>query len=72
MEARVLRAAGVKSRARRASTVGLLLTLFASAAHAQGTAEQRRVCTPDVYRLCIGEIPMSVPTPPAWAVTAQA
>ena len=28
-----------------------------SAAHAQGTAEQRRACTPDVYRLCAGEIP---------------
>jgi hypothetical protein len=25
-----------------------------------GTAEQRRACTPDVYRLCAGEIP-SVP-----------
>ena len=57
MKARFLRFAGVKSRARRASTVGLFLTLFASAAHAQGTAEQRRACTPDVYRLCAGEIP---------------
>lgn len=26
----------------------------------QGTPEQRRACTPDVYRLCAGEIP-SVP-----------
>lgn len=58
MKARFLRFAGVKSRARGASTVGLFLTLFASAAHAQGTAEQRRACTPDVYRrLCAGEIP---------------
>jgi hypothetical protein len=59
MKARFLRFAGVKSRARRASTVGLFLTLFASAtnANAQGTAEQRRACTPDVYRLCAGEIP---------------
>ena len=58
MKARFLRFAGVKSRARRASTVGLFLTLFASAAHAQqGTPEQRRACTPDVYRLCAGEIP---------------
>jgi hypothetical protein len=23
----------------------------------QGTPEQRRACTPDVYRLCAGEIP---------------
>ncbi len=57
MKARFLRSAGVKSRARRASTVGLFLTLFASAAHGQGTADQRRACTPDVYRLCAGEIP---------------
>jgi hypothetical protein len=50
MKARFLRFASVKSRARRASTVGLFLTLFA-------TPEQRRACTPDVYRLCAGEIP---------------
>jgi hypothetical protein len=57
MKARFLRFAGVKSRARRASTVGLFLTLFASAAQAQqGTPEQRRA-PPDVYRLCAGEIP---------------
>ncbi|OAF05738.1 hypothetical protein AYJ54_02245 [Bradyrhizobium centrolobii] len=57
MKARFLRFAGVKSRARRASSIGLFLTLFASAAQAQGTPEQRRACTPDVYRLCAGEIP---------------
>jgi hypothetical protein len=57
MKARFLRFAGVKSRARRASTAGLFLTLFASAANAHGTPEQRRACTPDVYRLCAGEIP---------------
>ena len=58
MKTRFLRFAAVKSRAHRASTVGLFLTLFASAAHAQqGTPEQRRACTPDVYRLCAGEIP---------------
>lgn len=57
MKARFLRFAGVRSRARRASTVGLFLTLFASAAEAQGSPEQRRACTPDVYRLCAGEIP---------------
>ncbi|MBR0829791.1 hypothetical protein JQ596_30090 [Bradyrhizobium manausense] len=59
MKARFLRFAGVKSRARRASTVGLFLTLFASvsAGAQQGTPEQRRACSPDVYRLCAGEIP---------------
>ena len=58
MKARFLRFAGVRSRAHRASTVGLFLTLFATAAQAQqGTPEQRRACTPDVYRLCAGEIP---------------
>jgi hypothetical protein len=37
-----------------------LLCIFASASTAsayQGTAEQRKACTPDVYRLCAGEIP---------------
>jgi hypothetical protein len=57
MKARFLRFAGLKSRARRASTLGMFLTLFASAACAQGTPDQRRACTPDVYRLCAGEIP---------------
>ena len=28
-----------------------------SAFAAQGTPEQRRACTPDVYRLCAGDIP---------------
>nr|WP_249146719.1 hypothetical protein [Bradyrhizobium sp. AUGA SZCCT0042] len=39
--------------------VGLLLALFAagSANAQQGTPEQRRACTPDVYRLCAGKIP---------------
>jgi hypothetical protein len=57
MKTRFLRFACVKSRAGRASTVGLFLTLFASGAHAQGTPAPRRACTPDVYRLCAGEIP---------------
>ncbi|KJC35587.1 hypothetical protein UP09_30630 [Bradyrhizobium sp. LTSP885] len=49
----------VKRRAGRASALGLVLTLFASeAALAEpGTPEQRKACTPDVYRLCAGEIP---------------
>jgi hypothetical protein len=50
--------AGVSIRAGRPATLGLFLTLFAAgSAFAQGTAEQRRACTPDVYRLCAGEIP---------------
>ena len=41
-----------------AAAFGLVLTLVsASAAFAVGTPEQRRACTPDVYRLCAGEIP---------------
>jgi len=32
--------------------------LFAAgSAFALGTPEQRKACTPDVYRLCAGEIP---------------
>jgi hypothetical protein len=58
MKARFSRSAAPLCRARRASTLGFLLSLMASApASAQGTSEQRRACTPDVYRLCAGEIP---------------
>ena len=41
-------------------SLGLALMIVASASSAwayQGTPEQRRACTPDVYRLCAGEIP---------------
>ena len=58
MNASARRLAALKSRARRASTLGLFLSLFASgSAFAIGTPEQRKACTPDVYRLCAGEIP---------------
>jgi hypothetical protein len=70
MKPRFVRSAALRNRARRASTLGLFLTLFAvGSARAQGTAqgtaqgitqgspEQRKACTPDVYRLCPGEIP---------------
>jgi hypothetical protein len=41
-----------------AAAFGLALTLVsAGSAFALGTPEQRRACTPDVYRLCAGEIP---------------
>jgi hypothetical protein len=58
VKARFRRLAALSNRTRRASTVGLFLSLFAAgAAHAAGTPEQRKACTPDVYRLCPGEIP---------------
>jgi len=46
-------------RYRRASVLGLMFTLVASgsAIAQQGTPEQRKACTPDVYRLCASEIP---------------
>jgi len=41
-----------------AAVLALGLTFISSgAAFALGTPEQRRACTPDVYRLCAGEIP---------------
>jgi hypothetical protein len=53
-----VRFATTASRARRTSIIALLLTLFATgSAFAIGTPEQRKACTPDVYRLCPGEIP---------------
>jgi hypothetical protein len=43
---------------RVAAAFALALTLVsAGSAFALGTPEQRRACTPDVYRLCAGEIP---------------
>ena len=52
--------ARISSRARSSCTLGLFLSVFATGAafaQYQGTADQRRACTPDVYRLCAGEIP---------------
>lgn len=59
MTAKFARSAARLFRHRRVSTLGFLLTLMASgsAGAQQGTPEQRRACTPDVYRLCAGEIP---------------
>ncbi|MBV9457185.1 MAG: hypothetical protein JO141_06680 [Bradyrhizobium sp.] len=39
------------------AVLGIALTFLSGSAFAQGTSEQRRACTPDVYRLCAGEIP---------------
>jgi len=46
-------------RRRIALALGLSLALFSagSAAAEPGTPAQRKACTPDVYRLCAGEIP---------------
>ena len=59
MLTRFARLAALRRRAPRTSTLGLFLTLLAtgSAFAQQGTPEQRRACTPDVYRLCAGELP---------------
>ena len=60
MKARLsyMRLATTLSCVRRTSTLSLLLMLFATgSAFALGTPEQRKACTPDVYRLCAGEIP---------------
>jgi hypothetical protein len=47
-----------RKRVKRASALGIFLSIVAaSSASALGTPEQRRACTPDVYRLCAGEIP---------------
>ena len=47
------------NRANPALALGVLLALFAagSASADLATPEQKRACTPDVYRLCAGEIP---------------
>jgi hypothetical protein len=56
MDARFARSSRLIRRA--AVALGLVLTLFsAGSAFALGTPEQRKACTPDVYRLCAGEIP---------------
>ncbi len=47
------------SRVNPAVALGLWLALCATipATAAPGTPEQKKACTPDVYRLCAGEIP---------------
>ena len=42
-----------------AATLGLMIAISAtgSASATPGTPEQKKACTPDVYRLCPGEIP---------------
>lgn len=57
--ARFARCGAFLFRNSRVSAVAFLLTLSVSGAAVaqQGTPEQRKACTPDVYRLCAGEIP---------------
>lgn len=47
------------NRAGQTLILGLLFTtLMTGFVHAEpGTAAEKRACTPDVYRLCAGEIP---------------
>jgi hypothetical protein len=55
MTARFNRRWALASRANLA--LALTLVTAGSALAAPGTPEQRKACTPDVYRLCPGEIP---------------
>jgi hypothetical protein len=55
MKARFNRRWALASRAHLALALPFFTT--GSALAAPGTPEQRRACTPDVYRLCPGEIP---------------
>jgi hypothetical protein len=59
MTARLARRAVFPDRFRRALALGFLFAVMTGGSvHAQqGTPEQRKACTPDVYRLCAGEIP---------------
>jgi len=59
MTTRFLGALELVSRANPALALGLLLALAAAgpASADLATPEQKRACTPDVYRLCAGEIP---------------
>lgn len=45
------------SRSRLTSCLALLALAASTPSLAQGTTAQRAACTPDVFRLCSGEIP---------------
>jgi hypothetical protein len=59
MKSRFARLGSTAARLDVVLALGLVLTLFTtgSASAEPGTQEQRRACTPDVYRLCASEIP---------------
>ena len=49
--------AATTGRANAAVALALLLALFTTGSALAATPEQKKACTPDVYRLCAGEIP---------------
>jgi hypothetical protein len=59
MNVRLNESVAPAKRARLALALGFLFGLSAtgSAFAELATSEQKRACTPDVYRLCAGEIP---------------
>ena len=59
MKARFTGSWALASRANLALAFGLILALSATSSARAGiaTPEQKKACTPDVYRLCAGEIP---------------
>jgi hypothetical protein len=59
MKARLTGFCGTASQLNLAVALGLLVALLTtgSASAEPGTPEQKRACTPDVYRLCASEIP---------------
>jgi hypothetical protein len=59
MRGNSIQSSGSAKRTHRSLAFGLFFGLFAiGVAHAElATPEQKRACTPDVYRLCAGEIP---------------
>jgi hypothetical protein len=59
MKSRFARLGRTAARLDVVLALGLVLALFTagSASAEPGTQEQRRACTPDVYRLCASEIP---------------
>jgi hypothetical protein len=59
MRGNLIRSSARARSAHRVLALGFFFGLFATGlAHAElATPEQKRACTPDVYRLCAGEIP---------------
>ena len=59
MKIKLARFPALASRTHLASAFGLVLMLFTtgSALADLATPQQKKACTPDVYRLCPGEIP---------------
>ena len=59
MKTRFTESCGFNRRVPRVLALGVLFALGAAgpALADLATPEQRRACTPDVYRLCAGEIP---------------